>query len=100
LTKIAKLRKRAVSCTARSLFLFLFFEVDHLTAFVVAAARAHAMWQAHLATVATLYQGLRGQRVMGAPAVTSAGRVFSLGMGGHALTPVSISKIDFQIAAT
>jgi hypothetical protein len=86
---IAYKRKRAVEFTARRVhFVFL---ADNLAAFVMTAVRADGVRQAHLAAIAALHQVARFQRIVGAPAITATGSVFSLRMGWHGLTPVSCS---------
>jgi len=70
----------------RRLFL-LFFHVDDFAAFIVSAFWADGMRQAHLAAVAALGQGSRGQSIMGAPAVAATLGMFALWMWGHWVTP-------------
>jgi hypothetical protein len=67
--------------------LFLFFDADYLTAFIMAAVRANNMRQAHLAAVAALDEVVRLETVMSAAAVTAAFGQFPFWVGRHGLTP-------------
>jgi hypothetical protein len=71
---------------------FLGLDLDHFSTFVMTTIRAHTMRLAHFTTVAALYQVDCFQGIVGAPTVTAAGRVFSLGLRGHSITPVSIKS--------
>jgi hypothetical protein len=62
---------------------FLFFNFDDFTTLIVAASRANAVRQTHLAAVAAGHQSGGGQCVMGAPAIAATLRVFAFRMRGH-----------------
>jgi hypothetical protein len=66
----------------RALFLLL-FHIHDFTAFVMAAARANRVRQAHFAAVAALDQISSYQTIMGAPAIPASLRMFPLWMWGH-----------------
>jgi hypothetical protein len=69
-------------------WLFLFFlNADHFTAFVMTAVGTDSVRQTHLTTIGALYQVARLQGIVGAATVAATGRMFSLWMRGHGLTP-------------
>jgi hypothetical protein len=72
--------------------LFLFFDADYLTAFIMAAVRADNVRQAHLAAVAALDEVVRLEAIMSAAAVTAAFGQFPFWVGRHGLTPGFRSK--------
>ena len=72
--------------------LFLFFDFDDFTAFVVTAVRADSVGQAHLAAVAALHQVCRFQGVVRPAAIPASFGQFALWMWGHGLTPFSFDN--------